>query len=49
MYIEYSVINSGIIEFYGSLNECVQYLVEKSQFVRENWQIRQTDSFYKGV
>ena len=34
---EYSVSNSGIIEFYGSLNECVEYLVEHSQYMRQAW------------
>jgi hypothetical protein len=39
---EYNVSNSGIIEFYGTLEECTNYLLDKSQYVKQNWLISLT-------
>ena len=48
MTIEYSVIDNGIIEFYGDLDECVAYIMQKRHY-SGSFQIRPVDSFFKGA
>lgn len=48
MTIEYSVIDNGIIEFYGNLDDCVGYIMQNRHY-SGSFQIRAVDSFYKGA
>ena len=47
MSTEYSVIDNGIIEFYGDLDECVAYIMQNRHY-SGSYQIKAVDSFYKG-
>jgi cob(I)alamin adenosyltransferase len=47
MSTEYSVIDNGIVEFYGDLDECVSYVMENRHY-SGTFQIRLTDSFFRG-
>jgi len=47
MSAEYSVIDNGIIEFYGDLDESVAYIMENRHY-SGSFQIRLVDSFYRG-
>jgi hypothetical protein len=45
MNTDYSVIDNGIIEFYGDLNECVAYIMENRHY-SGSFQIRAVDSYF---
>ena len=48
MTTEYSVIDNGIVEFYGDLDDCVAYIMQYRHY-SGSFQIRAVNSFYKGA
>ena len=48
MSTEYSVIDSGIVEFYGTPDECVSYIMQNRHY-SGSFQIMAVDSYFKGV
>jgi hypothetical protein len=48
MNTDYSVIDNGIVEFYGDLNECIAYIMENRHY-GGSFHIRAVNSFYKGA
>ena len=45
---EYCVIDNGIVEFYGDLDDCVAYIMQNRHY-SGSFEIRAVDSYFKGV
>ena len=47
MNTDYSVVDNGIVEFYGDLDECVAYIMQNRHY-SGSFQIRPVKSYFEG-